>query len=291
MSAAGGGAGVCPACGKPASGNFCQHCGASLGGRFCNKCGAKLEAGAKFCNQCGQPVSGGRAAAPLPKVAPSVAPAGTGAPLAGHRAAAAATMGGNNLPWWIAGAALFGLILVVGWSVVRSQNPPAAAPGTMPPGGTAAGGAMGASSIDLSSMSPRDAADRLYNHVMNDLAAGDTADAMRFQPMAVQAYQVAEPLDLDGLFHQSLLENLVDHAGALATAKRILATDPDHILGLGAAAQAAVATGDTAAALTYYKHLVAVYDTQAAKNLPEYEAHKNLLPEYRSEAEAFIATH
>jgi len=161
----------------------------------------------------------------------------------------------------------------------------------MPTGAAAAGGDMGASSIDLSTMSPRDAADRLYNHVMNDLAAGDTADAMRFQPMAVEAYQVAEPLDLDGLFHQSLLENLVDHAGALATAKRILATDPDHILGLGAAAQAALATGDTAAATTYYKHLVAVYDTQATKNLPEYEAHKNLLPEYRSEAEAFVATH
>jgi tetratricopeptide (TPR) repeat protein len=287
MSPAGGGAGVCPACGKPASGNFCQHCGASLGGRFCNKCGAKLEAGAKFCNQCGQPVSGGRTVASGSAPIPSGSPA----PLAGHRAAAAATVGGNNLPWWIAGAALFGLILVVGFSVVRSQNGPTAAPAGMPPGGAAAGGAMGASSIDLSNMSPREAADRLYNHVMNDLAAGDTADAMRFQPMAVQAYQVAEPLDLDGLFHQSLLENLVDHAGALATAKRILATDPDHVLGLGAAAQAAVAAGDTAEALTYYKHLVAVYDAQAAKNLPEYEAHKNLLPEYRSEAEAFIATH
>ena len=43
----------------------------------------------------------------------------------------------------------------------------------LPAGG--AGGDMGASSIDLSTMSPREAAARLFNHVMNDLAQGDTA--------------------------------------------------------------------------------------------------------------------
>lgn len=211
--------------------------------------------------------------------------------MSAHRAAAAATLGGNNLPWWIAGVALFGLILVAGWNVVRSQNPPTQGPGgAMPPAG-AANGAIGASSIDLSTMSPREAADRLFNHVMNDLAQGDSADALRFQPMAVQAYTVAEPLDQDELFHQALLENLVDHQAALETAKRILATDPDHLLGLGAAAQAALATGDSAAALGYYKHLVEVYDAQVAKNLPEYDAHSSLLPDYRSEAEAYLATH
>jgi tetratricopeptide (TPR) repeat protein len=212
--------------------------------------------------------------------------------LAEHRAAAAATLGGANLPWWIAGAALFVVILVIGWQVVRTQNPTALQPGeAAPAAGPAGNPAMGASSIDLSKMSPREAADRLFNHVMTDLAQGDTTDAMDFQPMAVQAYKVAEPLDLDGLFHESLLEELTDPAAALETAKRILATDPDHLLGLGAAAHAALAAGDTTAALGYYKHLLKVYDAQVTKQLPEYEAHKTLLPDYRSEAEAFVATH
>jgi Double zinc ribbon len=275
MSPANTGAGTCPSCGKPASGNFCQHCGAAMGGRFCNQCGAKLNASARFCNQCGAPAAGG---------------AGGGA-LAGHKAAAAATLGGNNLPWWIAGAAMFGLILTVGLTVVRSQNPPAAAPGGASQGGAAANPAMGASAIDLSKMSPREAADRLFDHVMRSLSAGDSSDAMSFQPMAVQAYQVAEPLDLDGLYHQALLENLADPAAALATAKRILATNPDHLLGLGAAAEAAAKSGDAATAVGYYKHLLQVYDAQVATKLPEYEAHQAMLPDYKSEAQAYVTTH
>jgi len=288
MSPADGSAGTCPSCGKPASGNFCQHCGASLGGRFCNQCGAELHSGAKFCNQCGASVGADAGAAG----ASVTRGTGAGSVLAEHRAAAAATLGGANLPWWIAGAALFGLILVIGWSVVHSQNPTAQRPGEAGPAAGAAGNAaMGASTIDLSKMSPQEAADRLFNHVMTDLANGDTTDALNFQPMAVQAYQVAEPLDLDELFHLSLLEGLRDPETALGTAKRILKTDPDHLLGLGAAAQWSLALGDTAAALGYYKHFLKVYDAQVAKKLPEYEAHKEYLAEVKPEAQAFVTTH
>lgn len=294
MSPADGGAGTCPSCGKPASGNFCQHCGASLGGRFCNQCGAELHSGAKFCNQCGASVGAGPGAAGASSTSgASVARgAGGGSALAEHRAAAAATLGGANLPWWIAGAALFGLILVIGWSVVHSQNSTAQRPGEAPAAAGAAGNAaMGASTIDLSKMTPQEAADRLFNHVMTDLANGDTTDALNFQPMAVQAYQVAEPLDLDELFHLSLLEGIRDPETALGTAKRILKTDPDHLLGLGAAAQWSLAVGDTAAALGYYKHFLKVYDAQVAKKLPEYEAHKEYLAEVKPEAQAFVTTH
>jgi hypothetical protein len=291
MSPADGGTGTCPSCGKPASGNFCQNCGASLGGRFCNQCGAELHTGAKFCNQCGASVGAGGGSGGTPG-APPARSSGAGGVLAEHRAAAAATLGGANLPWWIAGAALFGLILVIGWSVVHSQSPTAQQPGEVAPAAGAAGNAaMGASTIDLSKMTPQEAADRLFNHVMTDLANGDTTDALNFQPMAVQAYQVAEPLDLDELFHLSLLEGLRDPETALATAKRILATDPDHLLGLGAAAQWSLALGDTTATLSYYKHFLKVYDAQVAKKLPEYEAHKEYLAEVKPEAQAFVTTH
>ncbi len=181
---------------------------------------------------------------------------------------------------------------VIGWSVVRSQNPAARqAPAGMPGAGAAGNPAMGPSDIDLSSMTPRDAADRLFNHVMTALARGDTADARSFQPMAVQAYQVAEPLDLDGLFHESLLQGLTDPEEALVTASRILKSDPDHLLGLGAAAQASLAAGDTAATVGYYQHFLRVYDAQLARKLPEYEAHREYIEGVKPEAQAFVTTH
>lgn len=264
----GGGAKKCSQCGKPGTGKFCQHCGGSLGEVFCNQCGGKVSPGVRFCNQCGAPQAGAK---------------GGG----GHKAAAAATVGGSNAPWWIAGVAMLGLILVVGFTMVLPAGP-AEPTGGMP---TGAGGnpAAGQSAVDLASMSPREAADRLFDRVMRTISAGDTAGAMAFQPMAVQAYQGAEPLDLDGLFHQALLEAMADPSAALATADRMLALEPDHILALGAAAQSSLDMGDTKKAEDFYRHLVRVYDAQFARPLVEYEGHRNILIEMKAEADAFLA--
>jgi hypothetical protein len=262
----------CPQCGKPAGGNFCQHCGAAQGGRFCNKCGAKLTGGATFCNQCG-----------------AKAPAGSGGdtPASSRRAAAAAAVGGGNAPWWIAGVAMLGLILVLGWSMVRPQQQagPAGAPAGM------GGGALdpnGPGTTDISQMSPREAADRLFDRVMRTVAAGDTAGALGYQPMAVQAFEIAEPLDLDGMFHLALLQQLNDPAAALATAKRMLESEPDHILGLGMAGEVSAAMGDQVAAREYFQHLLRVYDVQFARNLVEYDGHRNLMTQLKATAEASV---
>jgi hypothetical protein len=243
-----------------------------MGERSCNQCGAKLTGSARFCNQCGAAQPGAQ---------------GGGEGGGSHRAAAVATVGGSNAPWWIAGAAMLGLILVVGVTMVKPAGP-AAPTGGMPP---ADGGnpAAGQSAVDLSSMTPREAADRLFDRVMRTVSAGDTAGALAFQPMAVQAYQSAEPLDLDGLFHQALLEGLADPQAALATAQRILAQEPDHILGLGEAAQASLDMGDAAQAQGYYSQLVRVYDAQFARNLVEYDGHRNIMVEMKSAAAAFLA--
>ena len=271
MSGQGGGGGSkCPKCGKAGSGKFCQHCGSTMGENFCNQCGAKVSGGARFCNQCGAPQAGAK-----------------GGGGGGHRAAVAATVGGSNAPWWIAAVAMLGLILVLGVNMVKPAGP-AAPTGGMPP---AAGGnpAAGQSTLDLSTMSPREAADRLFDRVMRTVSAGDTAGALAFQPMAVQAYQGAEPLDLDGLFHQALLEGLADPAAALATTQRMLALEPDHLLALGEAAQASLDLGDTAQAEEYFRHLVRVYDTQFARSLVEYDGHRNIVVEMKSTADAFLA--
>ena len=252
----------CPECKKPATGNFCQSCGAKLGGRFCNQCGSKVAAGATFCNQCGSKLGGAAG---------------------GHRAAAAATVGGGNLPWWIAGVAMFVLIVIVGVSMVRPAGPGASAPAP------AAGASIGGAPPDLSSMTPREAADRLYTRVMSAAEEGDSLQAQQFMPMAIAAYERAAPLDHDGLFHLSLLQRTAgDLETALSTAEGILQEDPDYVLGLVAAAQAATELGLEDQAAAHYRHLLDVYDAQVARGLPEYGMHSPIMSSARSDAEAFL---
>ena len=262
---AAGGKPFCPSCEKAATGNFCQNCGATLGGRFCNQCGSKLSASAKFCNQCGNKALGGSGS--------------------GHKAAVVATVGGQNLPWWIAGLALFGLIVVVGVQAIRPDAQPEQVQGV-----PATGVATGASAVDLSSMTPLQAAERLFNRVMTSISAGDSTEANAFLPMAIDAYVIAQPLDADGLFHLSLLQRTAFRLDeALATAGLILGLNPDHLLGLSAAAAAANESGDPDLAHTHYQHIVDVYDAQMADALPEYLDHSGITNALKATAEAFLA--
>lgn len=261
----------CPECGKPATGNFCQHCGSKLGGRFCNQCGAKAGPNAAFCNQCGAQLSGRGARA------------GAGGE---HRAAAAAILGGQNLAWWVAGIAMFVLIVVVGVSMV--QPGPAGAPAAVQPGAAAVPGA--GVPPDISNLTPREAADRLFNRVMTSASQGDSVGARAFIPMAVAAYEQARPLDNDGLFHLSLLNHTgMNLEAALANATEVLDRDPNHLLGLLAAAQAAAELGQTDAAAGYYERMLEVWDQERARALPEYQDHAPVIESARSEAEAFLA--
>jgi len=186
---------------------------------------------------------------------------------------------------------MFALILIVGWTMTRPEGPVAAPAGGAPAGMPPASGvpATGQSTLDLSTMSPREAADRLFDRVMRTIAAGDTVGGLSFQPMAVQAYQGIEPLDLDGLFHQATLEMLVDPAAALATAERILVLEPDHILGLGAAAEAALGSGDEERAAELYAQIVDVYGAESNRPLVEYQGHPASMTQYLSAAQAFLA--
>jgi tetratricopeptide (TPR) repeat protein len=256
----------CPECGKAATGNFCQHCGGKLGGRFCNQCGAKAAPAATFCNQCGAKVDG----------------RGAGG---GHRPAAAAVVSGQNLPWWIAGAAMFVLIIVLGVSMVQPGGPSA-------PAGTPAAPFAGGTGTppDLSSMTPREAADRLFNRVMEYVSVGDSAQAQAFLPMAIAAYDRARPLDHDGLFHLSLLNRTANNLdAALADAEEVLAAEPNHLLALSAAAEAAIELGRLDAAEGYYSRLVEAYPQESTRPLPEYEGHANLMESARTAAQAFLA--
>ncbi len=252
----------CPECGRAATGKFCQECGAKLGSRFCNQCGEKLAPSAAFCNQCGAKVGGS------------------------HRgAAAAAAMGGKNLPWWIGGFAMIGLIVFGLVSYLPSGAP--AGPAGMPPAGVPAG--LGPPP-DISSMTPRERADQLYDRVMRSVSTGDSVEAQFFLPMAIEAYQLARPLDHDGLFHMSLLNRTaMNLEAALDNALEVLEEDPNHVLALSAAAEAAVDLGLLDEAEGYYRYLVDVFERETARALTEYERHSPIMESARAAAEAFLA--
>jgi hypothetical protein len=134
---------------------------------------------------------------------------------------------------------------------------------------------------------PREQADRLYNRIMETFAAGDSAGAVFFLPMALEAYRMASPLDADGYFHLSLLQLTAgDPGGARSTAERILAERPDHLLGLAAAAQASHVAGDDAASQGYYRRFLEAYDSEVGRELREYVEHAPMLPALLEEARA-----
>lgn len=154
---------------------------------------------------------------------------------------------------------------------------PPAAPGAPAP-------ADGLLSSDM-----RTNADRLFNRVMGAAQRGDQAEVSRFMPMAIQAYNMVEDLDDDGILHLAMLHLTAgDPSGARATADRILDGSPDHILALGVAAAAARQAGDEPAARELYRRLLEAYPEEAVKPLPEYTDHQAMLPEYRRIARAAL---
>ena len=233
----------------------------------CPKCGHEPPANARFCNQCGTAIAGGGGAG-------GEAGVGPGGSASGKAPASQAV-------WYMAGALMVGLILVVAYPVY--------APGRASPGPPPAAAPAGASSVDLSSMTPRQAADRLFNRVMTAASAGDDTEVRNFLPMAIRAHEIVEDLDADGKFHLVRLRlqgSLNDDA--LASAEEILAEQPDHLLGLAGAADASLAVGDSASARVFYQRFLDAYDSEMAKDLSEYGDHGALLPTMRATAQALL---
>jgi hypothetical protein len=233
-----------------------------------------MPAKAKFCGECGARIgsAGGASAAP----------------------AAPGTAGSDPiLKWFIAGCVVLALHAAAIIIAVRGGGAPGSGGGGASFGGGPAGpgaGEPGRATTDLSSMTPREAADRLYERVATASEAGDTQQVNFFGPMAIQAYANVSPLDADARMHVGLIGlALGDPAIAAAQADTILRDAGTHLFGHLLRARAATVRGDPATARTAFRAFLQGWDAERARRLPEYELHARMLDDARQEARRLTA--
>jgi len=155
------------------------------------------------------------------------------------------------------------------------------------PDGTPLAGGAGPGAVDLGSMSPRQAADRLFDRVMREDESGSEAQAQQFATMAIQAYGMLPPaeIDADAHFHLALLNLVLGDADAAdREADVMLALDRQHLLALAIKARVAEARGDSEAQTAAYGMFLDALPAGLTSGRVEYEMHDNML-----EAEAVRA--
>src|SRR3954464_3237195 len=250
---------TCSSCGAKAKGRYCASCGAPLAGAACASCAAPLSPGAKFCHRCGTAVNG----ATTPRETKT-----------------------NALPWIVAALAFLALFAMAAGrgfnarpssTVDGSQN-------ALPQAGLDVRGAVtdnetgaeGVRAPDISSLSPQERADRLYNRIMLLASQGKIDSVQFFAPMALTAYQMLSPMNADQRYDMGRIGEVV---GALPLAKAqadsILRENPNHLLGLILEARLATIAGDTAQVRSYERRLVAAQKTELATKRDEYARHQD----------------
>jgi hypothetical protein len=129
---------------------------------------------------------------------------------------------------------------------------------------------------DISSLSPQERADRLYNRVMLLASQGKVDSVLFFAPMALTAYQMLAPLNADQRYDMGRIGEI---AGAIPLAKAqadtILRENPNHLLGLILEARLATLAGDTTRLRSYERRLIAAEKGEAAKKRDEYVRHQD----------------
>jgi len=211
-----------------------------------------------------------------------------GAPLAGR-----GTTGLWNTPiivsWIAVSVATVALVFsLLAWydpgsSTVEPELPPFTA--TLPPSVVAPG-----QPPDLASMSPREAADRLFNRVMTASESGDTQQALKFAPMALAAYERAGAQDNDARFHMALIHLVEgDTKRARAEIDRLRKSAPGHLLAYMLEHQIAERSGNQAGAARARQGFLAAYDAEMALGRGEYQDHRSSINRFRQAAQAGMA--
>jgi hypothetical protein len=165
-------------------------------------------------------------------------------------------------------------VLVV---VLAAQRASPDAPATSMAGGApfAGGGGAGAPAPDISSMSPRERASRLFDRIMRLATEGKQDSVALFASMAIPAFEAIGPLDTDARYDLGRIAEVSGNLDlAAAQADTILRGTQDHLLGIILSARVAEARGNTTRRNELERRLLSVQAAELAKNLNEYVMHK-----------------
>lgn len=236
----------------------------SQASRYCASCGARLHG--PFCSECG-------AATNRPPGAPQRA----------------------IWPYMLVVALLLALVGTIVMTERRAAAPPTvagAASGAAPAGvGQAALGAAGLDAapgsepVDLSTLTPVERFDRLFDRVMRADEGGDTATVTTFAPMALAAFDMLPAPDADARFHAGLIKIATgDFAGAAALAAAIAAAQPTHLFGILLKGRIAEQQQNPTALAAARREFLAAYPAEIAAARPEYPGHQVIIDRFRQEA-------
>ena len=195
------------------------------------------------------------------------------------------------MPWLVAGFLVIAGLTYIAYIGINRNSPPEvarmanagnAAPGASAEDGAGEAGAPAGTPPDISSMSPTERFNRLFDRVMRAASAGDTAQARQFTPMAILAYGMLDTVTADARYHAAVLyaESGQD-AAALALADTILAQNPNHLFGYLVRGEVADRRRDAAAAAAARKEFIAHYQAEIGRaDRPEYGEHRPVIDEY-----------
>ena len=205
--------------------------------------------GAHFCHRCGLPV-------------------GAPAPASDRRPGQT-----FSLPWIVAAIALLALVaLVAGQRFAANRADATPAQASLDPPAEATPQTTRAP--DISQLSPKERAMKLYDRLMSYSEAGKRDSVRFFAPMAIAAYEMLGDLDLDGRYDLGRIGEVSGDAKlAAAEADTILRKNPNHLLGLILAARAARLDHRPVDERRYYQRLVAAEPAERQKQLAEYITH------------------
>jgi hypothetical protein len=185
-------------------------------------------------------------------------------------------------------AAVSAVLLVAVLALVMRGNKGAAGDaGPVAAGGAAAPFADGAGGTppDLSTMTPRERYDRLYNRIMRASESGDQQTVTTFTPMALQAYEQLDTVDADARFHLATLKlHSGDVEGASAIADTLLMKDPGHLFGYVLQGTVARWKKDDIAMKKAFASFLSHYDTEMKKARAEYGDHERMMADFRAAA-------
>ena len=166
----------------------------------------------------------------------------------------------NALPWIVAALAVLALFAMAagrGFNASRGSTLDGSQNALPQAGLDDRGAGMGPRAPDISSLSPQERADRLYNRVMLLASQGKVDSVQFFAPMALTAYQMLAPLNADQRYDMGRIGEVV---GAIPLAKAqadsILRENPNHLLGLILGARLATLEGDTTRLHQYERRLM-----------------------------------